>query len=224
VDDSGGATTKAKPDIEIVGVVADTRHSSLRAAPAQVFFPHAQATGGPRTFEVRTSVPPEDLMPAIRGVVEAADSALPIISLSTQVSTIANQRMQERLIAVASSTLGGLTLVVSMIGLFGLLSYAVTRRTRDIAVRMALGAERRGVLRSVLGEALILVGVGVALGLGVAVGTTRFLKSLLFGLLPNDPLVLGGAVVVMLAVAAAAAYLPARRAANVDPMVALRQE
>jgi predicted permease len=224
VDESGVQTAKAKPDIEIVGVVADTRHSSLRAAPAQVLFPHAQAAGGARTFEVRTSVPPEDVMPAIRRVVEAADSALPIIALATQTSVIENQRTQERIIALASSTLGGLTLVVSMIGLFGLLSYAVTRRTRDIAVRMALGAQRRGVLRSVLGEALILVCVGVALGLGVAVGTTRFLESLLFGLLPNDPLVLGGAVVVMLLVAAAAAYLPARRAANVDPMVALRQE
>ncbi len=111
-----------------------------------------------------------------------------------------------------------------MIGLFGLLSYAVTRRTRDIAVRMALGARRRKVLRSVLGEALILVGIGTAIGLGVAVGTTHFLESLLFGLPPNNPLVLGGAVVTMLVVAAGAAYLPARRAANVDPMVALRQE
>ena len=163
-------------------------------------------------------------MPAIRKVVEAADAALPILALSTQVSTIEDLRRQERIIAVASSTLGALTLVVSMIGLFGLLSYAVTRRTRDIAVRMALGAQRRGVLRSVLGEALILVGVGTAIGLGVAIGTTRFLESLLFGLRPNDPVVLGGAVVMMLVVAAAAAYLPARRAANVDPMVALRQE
>lgn len=223
VDEPGGET-KAKADTEIVGVVANTRHSSLRAAPAQIFLPHAQSTAGPRTFEVRTKVPPEDLMPAIRKVVDAADAALPILALSTQVSAIENLRRQERIIAVASSTLGGLTLVVSMIGLFGLLSYAVTRRTRDIAVRMALGAQKRGVLRSVLGEALLLVGIGTAIGLGVAVATTRYLESLLFGLLPNDPLVLGGAVVMMLVVAAAAAYLPARRAANVDPMVALRQE
>jgi predicted permease len=223
VGDEGDAS-KNTADTEIVGVVADTRHSSLRAAPAQMFLPHAQSSSGPRTFEVRTRVPPEGLMPAIRKVVEAADSALPIISLSTQATTIENQRAKERIIALASSTLGGLTLVVSMIGLFGLLSYAVTRRTRDIAVRMALGAPRRDVLRSVLGEALIMVGIGTAIGLGVAVGTTHFLESLLFGLPPNDPLVLGGAVVMMLVVAAAAAYLPARRAADVDPMVALRQE
>jgi len=163
-------------------------------------------------------------MPAIRTVVAAADSALPIMAISTQATTMENLRSQERIIAVASSTLGGLTLLVSMIGLFGLLSYAVARRTRDIAVRMALGAERRSVLRSVLGEALTLVGIGTAIGLGVAVSTTRFLEKLLFGLAPNDPTVLGAAVLMMLAVAAAAAYLPARRAASVDPMVALRQE
>ena len=142
VDETGGDAAKAKADTEVIGVVANTRHSSLRAAPAQIFFPHAQSSNGPRTFEVRTSASPEDFMPAIRKVVEAADAALPILSLSTQVSTIENLRRQERIIAVASSTLGALTLVVSMVGLFGLLSYAVTRRTRDIAVRMALGAQR----------------------------------------------------------------------------------
>jgi predicted permease len=219
-----GGGVRNDADTEIVGVVKDTRYSSLRAAPAQIFRPHAQSGSGPRTFEVRTQGPPEDFMPAIRRVVAAVDPALPIITLSTQASAIENLRWQERIIAVASSTLGALTLVVSMIGLFGLLSYAVTRRTRDIAIRMALGARKRGVLRSVLGEALVLVAIGTAIGLGVAAGTTHFLESLLFGLPPNDPLVLGGAVVMMLVVAAAAAYLPARRAANVDPMVALRQE
>ena len=221
VDEAGAKTAKA--DVEIVGVVADTRNT-LRKLPPQVFFPQAQQSDGQRTFEVRTSLPAEDVMPAIRRAVEAVDSALPIMALSTQATTIENQRTQERIIAVASSTLGGLTLAVSMIGLFGLLSYAVACRTRDIAVRMSLGAEKRRVLRSVLGEALLLVGLGTAIGLGVAVATTRFLESLLFGLLPNDPAVLGGAVVMMLTVAAAAAYLPARRAANVDPMVALRQD
>jgi predicted permease len=223
-----GAATKDEPvepaDTEIVGVVPDTHHNSLRVSPAQVFLPHAQQSAGPRTFEVQTSVAPEGVMPAIRQVVEAADASLPIITLVTQASAIEGLRSSERIIALASSTLGGLTLVVSMIGLFGLLSYAVTRRTRDIAVRMALGAVRGSVLRSVLGEALMLVGVGSAIGLGVALVTTRYLESQLFGLAPHDPLVLGGAVIVVLVVAIAAAYLPARRAANVDPMVALRQE
>ena len=163
-------------------------------------------------------------MPAIRKVVHEADPALPILALSTQASSMETQWSQERIIAMASATLGGLTLAVSMIGLFGLMSYAVARRTRDIAIRMALGAERASVLRSILGEALILVGIGTAIGLGVALATTGFLKSRLFGLAPNDPVVLGGAAFVMLIVAAIAGYLPARRAAAVDPMVALRQE
>jgi predicted permease len=212
-------------EFEIVGVVADTRHRSLRAAPPQMFFrPHLQADQGARTFEVRTGSSAEAMMPAIRQVVQAADPALPVIALSTYTSSLQVQWTQERIIALASVTLGGLTLVVSMIGLFGMMSYSVARRTKEIAIRMAIGAQSGGVLRSVLGEALTLVVIGILIGLGVALATTRFLKTLLYGLSPTDPAVIGGAVLLMLAVAAAAAYLPARRAAKVDPMVALREE
>ena len=210
---------------EIVGVVADTRHRSLRAAPPQMFFlPHLQADQGARTFEVRTGPSAEAMMSAIRQVVQAADPALPVIALSTYTSALQVQWTQERIIALASVTLGGLTLAVSMIGLFGMMSYAVARRTKEIAIRMALGAQSGGVLRSVLGEALTLVVIGILIGLGVALATTRFLRTLLYGLSPTDPAVIGGAVLLMIAVAAAAAYLPARRAAKVDPIVALREE
>ena len=211
--------------LEVVGVVADTRHRNLRDAPPRIFYrPHLQSDSGPRTFEVRTLHTPEDLMPAIRQVVQAYDPALPILSLSTQTSAIANHWMQERIVALASGTLGGLALTVSVIGLFGVMSYAVARRTKEIGIRMALGAQSRGVLRSVLRESLTLVGTGVLIGLVVTLATTRFLETLLFGLGPNDPMVIGAAVALMLSVAAAAGYVPARRAARVDPMVALRHE
>ena len=221
--------SKAGPEtgkgIEVVGVVADTHHASLRAAPPRIYYrPHLQSDFGPRTFEVRTVLPPEDLMPAIRKVVQELDPALPILSLGTLRSVIANQWAQERLVAIASGTLGGLALTISVIGLFGVMSYAVTRRTKDIGIRMALGAERGNVLRSVMREAMILVAVGIAIGLAVTLFTTRLLEAQLFGLSPNDPGVIVLAIGVMLVVAAAAGYLPARRASRVDPMVALRHE
>ena len=210
---------------EIVGVVGDTRHATLRdAAPRAFYRPHLQSDSGPRTFEVRTVQPPEDLMPAIRRVIQAHDPGLPILSLSTQASAIANMWSQERIVALASGTLGGLALAVSVIGLFGVMSYVVARRTRDIGIRMALGAQRNLVLRSVLRESLGLVSAGIVIGLAATLGTTRFLGTLLFGLGPNDPAVITMAIVVMLAVAAAASYLPARRAAMVDPMVTLRHD
>ena len=222
-----GIDTVSESDtvLEVVGVVADTRHKSLREAPPRIFYrPHLQSDSGPRTFEVRTLQPPEDLMPAIRQVVQAYDPALPILALSTQASAIANLWTQERIVALASGTLGGLALTVSVIGLFGVMSYAVARRTKDIGIRMALGAQSNGVLRSVLRESLALAGGGILIGLAATLATTRFLETMLFGLGPNDPVAIGVAIALMLTVAAAAGYLPARRAAKVDPMVALRHE
>jgi len=237
-----GWNENANSSIEVIGVVVNTHHRNLRATATPLFFlPHLQSGPtspvqngisvqegtheiGARTFEIRTNLPPESLMPSVRAVVQKQDPALPILSLSTQDSAIENQWMRERILAVASSALGSLTLTVSMIGLFGLMSYSVARRTKEIAIRMALGAERRGVLQSVMRDALLLVGIGVAIGLGLALATTRFLQSFLFGLSPTDPAVLAGSIVVMLGVATVAGFLPARRAAKIDPLEALRQE
>ena len=120
--------------------------------------------------------------------------------------------------------LGAVTLVLSGIGVYGLLAYAVTRRTPEIGVRMALGAERRSVRWMILRQSLVLVGIGLALGIPAAVASTRLVESLLFGLGPRDPTVLAAAAYVMLAVGLAAAYVPARRASRIDPLVALRAE
>ena len=119
---------------------------------------------------------------------------------------------------------GGLALLVASIGLFGLMSYSVARRTNEIGIRMALGAERRDVLQLVMRESMILVVTGVLLGVAGAVAASRLIASLLFGLAPVDPATMGGAVVVMVLLSAIAGYLPARRASRVDPMVSLRYE
>jgi predicted permease len=220
-----GTDSDARTKYEIVGVVADTRSVALRRqASLTVYWPHLQSPEGPRTIEMRTTVPPDTLMPAVRKTMNDIDAAIPLVGLSTQASALEEQWARERTIAMASTTLGALALAVSMIGLFGLASYAVTRRSKEIAIRMAVGAEARTVLNSVLRESMTLVLAGVAIGLAISVSTARFLRTLLFGLSPNDPIVLGGAILAMLGVAVVAGYLPARRAASVDPMVTLRND
>ena len=211
--------------VEVIGVVANAWHTSFRTAQPLAFYrPDLQSETGARTFAVRTALAPESLIPAIRQVIQKTDPLLPIINLSPLSSATGQQWFQERMFALASGALSALAVMVSMIGLFGLMSYAVIRRTKEIAIRMALGAERGGMLRSILREYLRLVGIGALIGLGIALGSGRFLKAMLFGLAPNDPLVIGGAIALMFIVAGLAAYTPARRASRIDPMVSLRHE
>jgi predicted permease len=220
-----GVDDDATSKFEVVGVVADTRPVSLRTeSPITVYWPHRQSPEGARTFLLRTSAAPEAMMPIIRKAMERIDPAMPLIDLSTQASAFDDQWVRERTTAVASGTLGLLALLVSMVGLFGLASYAVTRRSKEIAIRMAVGADAPGVLRSVLRDSLVLVAVGISIGLGLSVLTTRFLSTLLFDLTPNDPAVIAAAVLMMFVVASLAGYLPARRAARIDPITALREE
>jgi predicted permease len=214
-------------DIEIIGVVKDAKYKSLREPNRPMFYlPFAQAnTGrGQMTLIVRTAGDPAPVAVATQREARALDPAMPMFEVETLAAQLDASLVQERLVATLSSVFGLLALLLACIGLYGVMGYDVTSRTREIGVRMALGASAQRVVWMTLGETLRLVGIGVVVGLGASLAATRWVKSLLFGLQPHDPLTIGLAVLVLLAVAAVAGLLPARRAARVDPMVALRHD
>jgi ABC-type antimicrobial peptide transport system permease subunit len=156
--------------------------------------------------------------------VRQVDPNLPMMDVSTQLEQIGRRLQQEKMFATAYALFGGLALVLAAIGLFGVMSYSVARRTNEIGIRMALGAQRHDVLGLVMRESMILVAVGVVVGLALALGASRLVTSLLFGLAPTDALTIVAAIVLMVSVSALAGFLPARRASRVDPMVALRYD
>ena len=219
--------TGAPPDniqIEIVGVVGDARFATLRDdPPPTVYMPHLQRPTS-RYFAIRTHIEPAGLVPAVRDVMRDIDPNLPLQFISTQTETMDELLKLETTFAVSSSLFGLLALLSSMIGLFGLMSYTVARRTKEIGLRIALGAQRGVVLRSVIRETLTLCAGGLLIGIVVATGLKRFVESQLFGLQPNDSATILVAVLVMTVVAVVAGYLPARRASRIDPMTALRYE
>jgi predicted permease len=212
----------ASPGWAIVGVVSDAKYDSLRDAIAPTMY--VPSDGGNDSFEVRTRTNPTAMTAAIRGVVSQMDNNLPIFAVHTQTQLIDQLLVRERLIAQLSGFFGALALILACIGLYGLLSYEVSRRTREIGIRMALGAQQGDVLRLVVGQGIVLATAGAAVGIGVALGVTRYLKSMLYDIHANDPVTMIGVAVLLAAVALAACYIPARRATKVDPMVALRYE
>ncbi len=206
----------------VIGVVRDIKYNSLREAVAPTTY--APAIGNGVNFAVRTAASPTALMSAVREAVRQTDPNLPIIAISTQAETIDRLLAQERIIAQLAGFIGILALLLACTGLFGLLSHEVGARTREIGIRMALGARRADVLRLVLGTGLVVATLGLALGAGAAFGVTRYLKSILFDVQPSDPITFAAAGTLLLGVALLACYLPARRAATVDPLNALRAE
>ena len=207
---------------EIVGIVGDTKFRALRSEIAPTLFVPAGA--GEAVFEVRTAVDPRIVIPAVRGIVSQLDSNLPLLSINTQSDEIDRSLFQERLMARLSSLFGGLSLLLACVGLYGLLSYEVALRTREIGVRMALGARPSDVLRFVVGQGVGLSAAGAMLGILGAFGATRYLRSLLYGVRPFDPFTFLSVALLLALVAVAACYIPARRASRIDPMVALRYE
>ena len=189
-----------------------------------MYVPYTQNAVGGMAFEVRTAADPAGTVGAIREAVRQVDPNLPLVNVTTQIEQIEARFGQERLLARAYATFGGLALLVAAIGLFGLTSYTVARRTNEIGVRMALGARPRDVRRMIMRESLVLVLVGIGLGGAAALAAGRLVASLLFGLQPTDPATMTAAILVVAGVSALAGYLPARRASSVDPMAALRQE
>jgi predicted permease len=211
--------------IEVIGVVKDAKYQRVdEQTRPMAYYPHSQLPDVLGNLVVRFNGPSESIIPQVRQAVQEVNRNLPIddvVSLSEHVS---RSLVQQKLIARLAAFFGGLALLLACIGLYGVMSYAVARRTNEIGIRMALGAPQLRVLWLVLKEVLIMVGIGVVVGLGGAFAATRATESLLYGLKPNDPLTIGLATLVLLVVAVLAGYLPARRASKVEPLVALRDE
>ncbi len=219
-----GGDPTSRP-LEIVGVVRDAHYADLRSElPLIAYTSFAQEPSTQVTFAVRTAGNPRALGAAIRQTLHDIDPEVPLFNLRAQEEQDTQLVASERLFALLTAFFGGVALLLTCIGLYGLLAHTVATRTREIGIRMALGAQVRAVISLVLGEGLRLVALGVGLGFGVALGVMRFVSKLLYGVSPVDPLSLGGAALLLIAVAAVACWLPARRAAKVDPMVALRAE
>jgi ABC-type antimicrobial peptide transport system permease subunit len=189
-----------------------------------VYYAEMQTHQGKRKLCVRATGDAGALMAAIRNEVRQLDPNLPVFNVKTFADHINESIIRERLVALLSGFFGLFALLLAALGLYGVMAHAVTRRTREIGVRMALGAQTGDVLWLVLCETLLLVSIGIAIGLPAALAATRLAKSLLFGLTPNDPLTITLATLAMLAIAALAGYLPARRATKIDPMAVLRHE
>jgi predicted lysophospholipase L1 biosynthesis ABC-type transport system permease subunit len=213
--------------IEIVGVVKDAKLGTVRDQRGAWYFPYRQNARLLRLnwcIAVRTPGPPAMAVASVQRALREVEPNLPILRVNTVEGQLEHTLTQERLIAVLSGFFGVLALLLSCLGLYGLISYRVARRTSEIGIRLALGASPAGVLRLVLRESLLLVLAGIAVGLPAAVAVTRGFSSRLFGVGPTDPLTLAAGPCLMLAVAALAAFFPARRARSVDPMSALRCE
>jgi predicted permease len=212
--------------IEIVGICADTLHADLnRQAPPQFFVPYIQQTSIRRlTYEIRTRTRPEAIVPALRRVLHMADPELPLVHVRTQEEQIDTDLEEERLFVALTSGFGMLALVLASVGIYGVMAYSVAQRTNEIGIRLALGAIPRQVLGMVLREASWLSAAGIAAGVCASLLLSRLVKSMLFGIAPYDPATLWGAILLLLTVALAASWIPARRAARVQPMEALRRD
>jgi predicted permease len=221
----GFARDKAK-DITIVGLVKDGKTASLREDPIRfVYLPYRQNQDlGELAFYVRSTLDAGTLGPRLREIVRQVDPALPVAGLKTMRAQIRESLFTERMVAALSAAFGVLATLLAAVGLYGVMSHAVARRTREIGIRMALGAEARGVLLMVLKEVGWLATVGVLIGLSGGYGLGRLVESQLFGLSARDPLTFALATATLLLSALLAGYVPALRATRVDPMVALRYE
>ncbi len=220
-----GSSVESSGDLEVVGVLRDVKYDSVReAAPPTMYVPYQQTRVGSPVFEVRTAGLPASAAGAIREAVRQIDPNLPLMDVSTQIEQVELRFMQEKLFAQAYTLFGVLALLLAAMGLFGLMSYNVARRTNEIGIRMALGAQRHDVLRLVMRESMVLVAIGVTAGLAIALGAGHLVTTLLYGLPPTDVISIALATAVMVVVSGVAGYIPARRASRVDPMVALHYE
>jgi predicted permease len=223
----GLGDAKNPADIEIVGIARNSRYNDLKHEnPPVVYVPFTQDVKdlGRVAFELRTAGNPLALANTVRGIVHEANAAVPVSDVGTQSATIDQTISQERTFADLCTCFALLALLIACVGLYGTMAYAVARRTSEIGIRMALGAERRRIIWMVLREVLALGTVGLALGLLAAWQTSHLVKAFLFGVTPNDPVALAGSVAVLVSAAVIAGYAPAWRASRIDPIAALRHE
>jgi putative ABC transport system permease protein len=225
-------TGAEQPWRTIVGVVGDVRQRGLDTAPrTEIYIPYRQflhfSAGGQvraMSLVIKADVAPESLVGAVRAELRAIDPEVPAAQVRTMDDVIAASVTDRRLNTLLIGTFGGLALALAAIGLYGVMAYSVTQRTREMGVRIAVGASRASVLALVVGQAVRLVAAGIVLGTAVALAAAETLASLLFDVEPRDPAILALAPVVLLAAGVLASYLPARRATRVDPVTALRAE
>jgi predicted permease len=219
-------TTGRTGSTEIVGMVKDSKYESVReTTPPTVFLPAAQAPprGDAEEFVIRSAVAPSALIPAVRQVVMDVNADIPL-EFHTLAEQIDDNLVQERLLAALAGFLGGLALLLAMIGLYGVLSYFVAHRQAEFGIRMALGAQPASILRMVMADVIVVMAGGLAAGLAMALVSVKVLQRLLFGLEPRDGATILSALCLLSAMALLAGYLPARRATQVDPVIALRSE
>ncbi len=214
--------TGPQPGYLIVGIAGDTKYSRLRRDIMPTMF--LPLVGNSADFELRSSGDPTALVKQVRAIVSQADNNLPLFNVRTQTQQIEQALYQERLMSRLSSFFAILALILACIGLYGLLSYEVARRTRELGIRMALGAQRRELMRLVVRRGLVLALAGAVIGIGTAIAVTRLMATMLYSVRPYDPATFGGVCILLVLVALAACSIPARRAMRINPMVALRDE
>jgi putative ABC transport system permease protein len=210
---------------QIVGVVSDFRHRGLaRDAAPEIYVPFTQQTWSSMALVVRTNAEPEKIQVAVQKAIWEVDQSAPISRIAKMKQILGDQVSQSRFNTLLLGIFSALAFVMATVGIYGVISYGVSRRSHEIGIRMALGAQRGDVLRMVIWQGLSLMLVGVAVGLAAALVLTRVMQSLLYEVSVTDPATFGGIALLVLAVASVATLIPARRATRVDPLVALRHE
>jgi len=211
--------------VEIIGVAADSKYRSVREDMPRVgYLSQAQSPAAERTVYVRTAGNPVPMMAAVRSTVRGLDRSLPVYDVKTFAEQKSESLVRERLIATLTGFFGALAVLLAAMGLYGVMSYGVGQRTREIGIRMSLGADRGTVVRMVLRDCFAMVAAGIAIGLPLSAWLSRLVESELFGVRPNDPATVAGATLLLAGMGVLAGYVPARRASRVDPMRALRYE